>query len=300
MEKATARFTDSAGILLARSLTSVDPKVFNRLYPENSFLNAGFDIDNTGGYANSIQKRRLGSQGDFVDASDLGTSKGLISLNGDEDAIKVYAKYAHIKYTQTEIEQAKIEQYNIVEKLFGAGNARYQMKVDEIIATGNTGGEGLLNYSGFTSTAASVTAATATGEELYEEIADLITDQWNGVNNTNEYKANRCMLPLDVYNIASTKTYLPNAGTQKVLSALQEAFPSVTFGFSWRAKDVGGSSVTAVYSTFREGMNVRIPIPLTIGKTVDDGSFGYKADMMFRIAGLDVAENSAGRLLTGL
>ena len=47
-------------------------------------------------------------------------------------------------------------------------------------------------------------------------------------------------------------------------------------------------------------MVVRIPQPLVIGRTVPDGSFGYRADAKYRIGGLDVAENKAARHLIGL
>ena len=299
--KATANFKDSAGTVLSRNLTQVDPKVFQKRYPQNVFLNSGLEIDNSGGYANQIQKIRLSARGSFRDSTDRGTGKGLITLGGEEDTIGVVQREASIEYTDTEIEQAKLGNYNLVERLFGGQNEIYNQEIDEILAVGNSKNKGLLNYAGFTSDAGGTTITTATtGVDDYAQFAELITDQWSGVNNTLEYMGTKCVMPTRVYNIISIKTYLPNAGTKTVLQALKEAFPSVEFMHSFRNEDVDGDTATIIYSTNREAMLNRIPMQLTIGKTVPMGSFGYKADSKYRIAGLDVAENSAARILVGL
>ena len=73
-------FKDSQGILLAQHLTKVDPKVFQKLYPDNVFLNSGLSIDNTGGLADTIKKVRVSAKGSFTDVSNRGGNKGLISL----------------------------------------------------------------------------------------------------------------------------------------------------------------------------------------------------------------------------
>ena len=87
---------------------------------------------------------------------------------------------------------------------------------------------------------------------------------------------------------------------KSVLQVLRESFETVTFLSSWRGNAVGGVSVTAAYSSNENGIIVRIPQPLVIGRTVPDGSFGYRADSKYRLAGIDVAETKACRLLTGL
>lgn len=298
--KVASGFRDSAGNLLARNLTQVDPTVFQVRYPDNTFLNSGLTIDNTGGYANQIQKIRLTGRGSFADSSDRGAGKGLITIGGEEDTISAIQREATIEYTDTEIEQAKLGNYNLVEKLFSAQFEIYNQEIDEILATGHRNGEGLLNYSGFTTDTGSAITTATTGQSDYDQIAGFITDQWNSVNNTRGYMANKIIMPTRVYNTISRKTYLPNAGTMKVLQALKEAFPEVEFTHSFRNEDVGGVTATVAYSNDRNAMLNRIPMALTVGKTVPMGSFGYKADSKYRIAGLDVAENSAGRILTGL
>jgi hypothetical protein len=63
---------------------------------------------------------------------------------------------------------------------------------------------------------------------------------------------------------------------------------------------VGGSSATVAYANSDEAMKMRIPLALTIGEIVKLGSFNFHVDSKYRIAGLDVLEDTAGRILTGL
>ncbi|MBL3520298.1 DUF2184 domain-containing protein [Arcobacter lanthieri] len=292
-------FTDANGILLGKQLTHVDPKIFQKLYPDNVFLNSGITIDNTGGYGNQIQKLRISEKGGFANSTDRGTNKGLISLDGEDAMIGVIERQATINYTDTEIQQAKMGNYNIVEKLLGATDKIYRQEIDEILAVGNTLNQGLLNYSGFTADSGS-DIASMSGTDAYDIFAELITDQKNGVNNTNGYMANRVLTSTKVMNIISSKKWKPETSEKSVLTMLREDFPEITFLSSWRANSVNGVSVTVAYATSEDAMTVRIPMPLLIGETVKEGSFGYRADAKYRIAGLDVNENKAGRILTGL
>ena len=293
-------FKDANGILLGRQLTHVDPKIFQKLYPDNIFLNSGISIDNSGGYSNQIQKLRISEKGGFRDANDRGSNKGLISLDGEAATIGVIERVATINYSNTEIEQAKLGKYNLVERLLGATDKIYRQEIDEILAVGNTLNKGLLNYAGFTANSGSKITNASLGTSDYDQIASLITDQWNGVNNTNGYMANRVAMPTRVMNILSAKKWNASISEKSVLQILRESFPTVTFISSWRNELVGATSVTIAYSTSEDAMSNRIPLPLLIGETIKDGSFSYKADATYRIAGLDVHENKAGRIATGL
>lgn len=293
-------FKDANGILLGKQLTHVDPKIFQKLYPDNVFLNSGISIDNSGGFSNQIQKLRISEKGGFRDANDRGSNKGLISLDGEAATIGVIERAATINYSDTEIEQAKLGNYNLVERLLGATDKIYRQEIDEILAVGNTLNKGLLNYAGFTADSGTTITEASTGTSDFDQIAGLIIDQWNGVNNTNGYMANRVIMPVRVLNILSAKKWNTVSSEKSVMQVLKEAFPSVTFMSSWRNELVGATSVTIAYSTSEDAMTNRIPLPLLIGKTVPDGSFGYRADAKYRIAGLDVHENKAGRIATGL
>ena len=292
-------FKDANGILLAQHLTKVDPKIFARLYPDNVFLNSGLTIDNTGGLADTIKKIRLSAKGSFSDSSNRGNNKGLISLDGESDSIGVIARESTIEYTDDEIEKAKLGNYNLVERLLSAVDEVYRKEIDEAIATGTSYNKGLLNHAGFVADSASVITGM-TGVQMHDAIASLIVDQWNGVNNTNGYMADKVMLPTKVMNTLASTKWKPETSEKSVLQVLRESFETVTFLSSWRSNDVGGVSVTAAYSSNENGIIVRIPQPLVIGRTVPDGSFGYRADSKYRLAGIDVAETKACRLLTGL
>ena len=293
-------FKDANGILLGKQLTHVDPKIFQKLYPDNVFLNSGISIDNSGGFTNQIQKLRISEKGGFRDANDRGSNKGLISLDGEAATIGAIERTATINYSDTEIEQAKLGNYNLVERLLGATDKIYRQEIDEILAVGNTLNKGLLNYAGFTADSGSAITTASLSTSDYDQIASLITDQWNGVNNTNGYMANRIVMPTRVMNILSSKKWNAAVSEKSVLQILRETFPSVTLMSSWRNELVGATSTTIAYSTSEDAMSNRIPLPLLIGKTVPEGSFGYRADAKYRIAGLDVHENKAGRIVTGL
>lgn len=59
-------------------------------------------------------------------------------------------------------------------------------------------------------------------------------------------------------------------------------------------------TATVCYSANERAMVFRIPLPLQIGEIIKPGSWKFRVDSRYRIAGLDVIENSAGEILTGL
>jgi hypothetical protein len=294
-------FADSyAGTVLARNLTAVDPRVFEKKYPELSFVNSGIEANNTGGYAQRIQSLRLLEQGAFKTAGDASGNKGKISLTAEDSFLKVIEREAESDWTDTKVKQAELQGINLVSDYISSHNKIYLREVDEIGYVGIDSKTGLLNHAGFTSSAASDTVENLSAQGMYDEIAGLITDQHNGVYNTMEYMANRVDMPVTVYNkYASTMLNTAN-GSSTVLKALQDNYPGVTFNATFRAESVGESSVTAAYCNNSEAMVMRIPEALTIGEIVKRGSFDFHVDSKYRIAGLDVLENTAGRLLTGL
>lgn len=294
-------FSDSyAGTVLARNLTAVDPRVFEKKYPELSFVNSGIEANNSGGYTQRIQSLRLLEQGSFKTAGDASGNKGKISLTAEDSFIKVVEREAESNWTDTNIKQAELQGINLVSDYITSHNKIYLREVDEIGYTGIGTQKGLLNFAGFTSTAASGAVETLTAQEMYDEIATLITSQHNGVYNTAEYMANRVDMPVTVYNkYASTMLNTAN-GSSTVLKALQDNYPGITFTATFRAESVGGTSVTVAYNNSSEAMVMRIPQPLTIGEIVKRGSFDFHVDSKYRIGGLDVLEGTAGRLLTGL
>jgi hypothetical protein len=296
----TSGFADSfAGTVLARNLTAVDPKIFEKKYPELAFVNSGIQADNSGGYSAQIQSLRIQALGGFRNAGDAADNKGKISLAGEDSFIKVTERQAESKWTDSEIKQAELQNINLPQRYIQHHNAIYLREVDEIGLTGGQlGNPGLLNF-GFAATSSNA-IGTLTPIQMYEVIADLIIDQRNTVNNTPEYSANRVIMPVDVMNTLSVTILNTAAGSATVMRALQDNFPDVQFLASFRAGDVGGASATVAYSNSDEAMKMRIPLALTIGEIVKLGSFNFHVDSKYRVAGLDVLETTAGRIVTGL
>ena len=294
-------FTDSdPGIVLARNLTAVDPKIYEKKFPELTFVSSGIQVDNTGGYARRIQSLRLVEQGDFADAGDNAGNKGKISLRGEDNYLKVFVKEANSEWTEDDIKEAELGNVNLPQRYLAAHNKKYSQLVDTIGYIGHNGQTGLLNDAGFGSTTATAPIATATAQQVYDDIAGLIRAQWDGVFNTPEYMANRVDMPSDVYNWISSTILNTAAGSSTVLKALQDNFPGVMFRGTPKANDVAGVSKTVAYSNNGESMQMRVPVPLTIGEIIKLGSFDFSVDSKFRIAGLDVLESTSGRYVTGL
>lgn len=296
-------FCDSAaGIVIKENLKYIDPTIFEKKYPELVFLNSGFSADNSGGYSKVIQSLRTQPEGEFRMASDDASNKGTISIEGEDNLIYVYEKEAESKWTETQIQEANLQGINLQQKYLQGHLSIYQREIDKIIATGINGkasSVGLLNNTEYASGAASGAIETLTAQQMYDEIASLIVDQYNDVANTPEYKADKVMLPTDVFNLIS-KTILNSAGsTKSVLRSLMDNFPEIMFLNSFRAENVGGSSRTVAYSTNEQSAKIRIPLPLTVSEILRMG-FRYHVESKYRIAGLDILESTSGRILTGL
>ena len=300
-QSTSTMFKDSAaGVILARSLTHVDPKIFEKKYPELVFMNSGINVDNSGGYVAQIQSRRIEEQGGFANASDKADNKGKISVAGDQSTIKVSGWAAQSKWDDTEIKQGDLENRNLVTELISAHNKVYMRELDLAGYIGVAGNLGLLNYTGFVSGAAANTVGNLTPQQMYDEIAALLTDQWNGVKNTLEYKANRVDMPVSVLNVLSITILNTASGSSSVLKALQDNFAGVEFRGTDRAEDVGGNSATVAYNNGEDSLLFRLPLALTVGEIIKVGSFDFQMDSKYRVAGVDFLEDSAGRILTGL
>lgn len=294
-------FTDAyAGTVLARNLTAVDPRIFEKKYPELALINSGIEADNSGGYARRIQSLRLQDLGGFTTSGDSADDKGKISLAGEDSFLRVVEREAHSKWTDSEIREAELQGINLPQRYIQSHNRIYMREVDQIGLIGGIGTEGLLNYSGFVADAAPGAIGTLTPTQKYEVFASLITDQRNAVNNTPEYSANRVITSTEVLNSLQSAIMDTTAGNASVLAALRANFPDVDFMSSFRAGNVGGASVAVAYSNNTEVMKMRIPQALTIGEIIKLNSFDYQVDSKYRIAGMDILENAGGRIVTGL
>ena len=302
---AKKNFTDAGGIILARNLEHLSAEIFTQEYPELTFLMQGITVNNEGGYADSIKKLKLAIAGEFRESGTNTNTTGKITLTGEDDSIPVFSLEAESDWSEIELKKAELQNVNLPGRFLEAHAEVYSRKIDTIGYLGQTRTNGtqkttgLLNYTGWDTDTAAVSALAATGVELYQEIADLINRQWSNVFNVAAYKATHVVMPTSVYNISQTK-FLNTAGTElSVLRALQMNFPTITFGVTDKAELVGGTSVTVALSQNRRGMQFRLPVPLNVS-SIDQRGFKYYVESYFAIAGLDVIEDGAAAILTGL
>jgi len=304
---AKQNFTDAGGIILARNLEHLSTEIFTQEYPELTFLMQGITINNEGGYADSIKKIKLAIAGGFREAGTNTNTTGKITLEGEDDSIPVFTKDAESDWSEIELKKAELQNINLPSRFMEAHNELYNREIDsigyvgQVRSNGTYKTRGLLNYTGWDTDTSAVTALAATGLELYQEIADLITRQWKNVYNVPAYKANRVVLPWSVYNIATTKIMNTAAGPASVMNALEANFPTVTFGMTNRAEagQAAVNSVSVAFSDNRRAMQFRLPVPLEIS-SIDQRGFKYYMESYFSIAGLDVIETGAAATLTGL
>jgi len=297
-------FRDAApGVVLSRNLTQVDPRIFEKRYPALSFMTSGVEINQDGGYARRIQSLRMRPQGQYKATGDESGNKGRITVAGEDSMLPVLEHEAESIWTESDVEEAALQNISLPNRFMAAKNELYQRTLDEIGYLGipdYSDSEGLLNYSGFTADPASNTVENLTAQGKFEVIADWINSQRNAVNNTPEYSCNRVDMPVRVYNDLNRTILNSAGGFGTVLAALMQNFPDVEFRSTFRGEDVGGNSVVALYSNQPDVMVFRLPVPLTIGEIIKQGSWDFKVDSKFRTGGLDVLEDSGGYLGTGL
>lgn len=306
---AKAHFKDAGGIILARNLEHVSAEVFTQEFAGLTFLNQGVAVNNEGGYATSIKKLKLAVEGGFRESGTNTNTTGKITLSGEDDSIPVFTMEGESDWSEVELKQAELQNINLPSRFFEGHAELYNRKIDDLGYIGHvrTDGSqkttGLLNYGWDNDTAAGL-AATLTGQELYDELADLITNQWAQVLNVETYMADRVVMPARVYNVATTKI-LNSAGSEmNVMQALRANFPTVTFGLTTKSDTVSNGGVlanpiTVAFSSNRRAMQMRIPVPLNVS-SVDQRGFKYYVESYFGVAGLDVIEQDSARTLTGL
>jgi hypothetical protein len=302
---AKKNFKDEGGIILARNLEHVSAEIFTQEFAGLTFLQQGITLNNEGGFSTSIRKLKLKTVGGFRESGTNTNTSGKITLEGEDDSIPVFTKEAESDYSEIELKQAELENINLPSRFFEGHAELYNRELDTIGYLGQTRTDGtqkttgLLNHAGFATATAGSTAAAATGQELYDEIAELLTSQFAGVLNVDTYMADRVVMPNTVYNTTQTKI-LNSAGSEMtVLRALQANFPAVTFGLTTKAVSVDGASVTVAFSSNRRAIQFRLPVPLNVS-AVSQRGFKYYVESFFGVAGLDVIEDGAARFLTGL
>lgn len=289
------QFTDSLanrGIVLERTLQGVDPTLFEKKYPENTFINTGIEIDNSGGFLESVTSLRIDDEGGFASAGNAANNKGHISVYGDSSTIPVIERTARSSWSYTQLQQAAMEGRALVDMIVSAHNRIYLREIDEIMYLGiaELGTEGLLNNSNITTDKSVADFSSLAGETLYKFIAKLINAQHTQVSNTPEYMANHVRMPISMANQMRSDFVNSNGGTVTVEKALQLSFSNMDFAYTKHANSVEESPVIAVFSSDYNVMKGRVPVTLEIGEIIKLSSFKDELESMYRTAGLDMLE----------
>ena len=296
-------FKDSInGSILERTLTGIDPTIFAKKYPANTYLNI-LPVSNIGdSYSKRIQSLRVLGQGGFSFSGDDASDKGKISLSGEDSEILVYEKEAFIEWNSTQVSQASMQGYSLQGMLMAQIDEKYKQEVDGHIANGIRDNAGLLNNSSFGTTPVGGNWATMDGKTLYETIANGLNSQWDAVGNTVEYKADTVTLPIGMLNKMRSTVYSSTGDNPaSVLSALQFNFAGVEFIESkHNTNGNGGADAVVIFKGGSDTIVSRLPLPLEIGSVIQTGSFSWKADAKYRLAGVEILEQTAGWILTGL
>lgn len=291
---------DSAGgTILARSLEHISAEVFKQRIAGLSFLTGtGIEVNNEGGYAKNITKLKESVMGDFRDAGDNTNGTGKISVGVEDDTIPVFFKDAGSEWSQIDLERASLENRNLVASFIAAHDQKYKEAIDTIGYIGNgTKTTGLLNFAGFTSTASAKTFALLTGQEMYDEIKDLVMTQRASVLNDEVFSCNKIALHPATYNLL-VGTFLNTAGGIATIADAIKTALNVEFVLTSKAL-IGGVYRVVAYSSNRQAMQTRIPVPLMISNQYTQG-FKHQIESMFGVAGVDIMENGAGYILTGV
>lgn len=318
-------FRDAGGVILARNLEHLSTEVFTQEYPDLTFMQLGVTVNNEGGFAAAITKIKTATEGSFRQSGSNTNTTGKITLSAESDTIRVIAREAESDWSESELREAELQNINLPSRFIDGHNEVYNRELDEVGYLGAGNHKGLLNTD-WTTTSNSSAASSMTGLELYDAIATLIREQWAAVRNTASFKANAVVMPDTVYNLALSKlmtsdfdfeSETPQAGeldpittavtaqilasTETVMASLIKNFPGVVFTSTDKAEGDGDSiqSATVAFSTNRRGMQFRLPVPLELSAV---SQFGHKYYMesMYRVAGLDVIESNAARLMKGL
>ena len=288
----------AGGTILGRNLEYVTQEVFKQRVAGVTFLDSGIEIDNSGGWADAITKRKIGVNGGFRTDGDNSNTNGKISIKAESDTIQVIMREASSDWTEMQLKQSDLEGRNLVQDLIGGHDQLYKQEIDEIGYTGGAVGTGLLNYSGWSSDASAGVFSGLTGLEMYNEVRDIINLQRSAVYNDPMFSCDAMAVHPDTFNLLSSTILNSAAGAMSVMEAIKMNLGIKKIVVTFRAS-ISGTKRLVVYSTFREGMVMRIPQQLMVSP-VDQKGFHYYVESLFRIGGLDVAEDAAAYVLTGV
>jgi len=283
------------------------PRYFTQEFAGLTFLQQGIAVNNEGGYATSIRKLKLRTEGGFRESGSNTNATGKITLSGEDDSIPVFTMEGESDWSEIELKQAELENINLPSRFFEGHAELYNRKIDDLGFS--RAGPHRRQPENHRSFELRLLQPADLPKPQFCQVAKSFTTRLQscssasgaGVLNVDSYKADRVVMPASVYNICSTKILNSAGSDMSVLRALQSNFPTVTFGLTTKAESVGAASdsVTVAFSSNRRALQFRLPVPLNVS-SVDQRGFKYYVESYFGVAGLDVIEDGAAQILTGL
>lgn len=293
------QFKDSAGSIIAENFRMLDPKILEQVYAEQTFFNTGVKISNFGGVATRITSMKVGGQGKMSVVG--GATRGQASTISLETGLSeiVNSEYrAVIRWSRTDEERMALGGADLRAQQFKQVDRAYKDVIDNTFYVGNDNNSvGILNA--FSATAYSAVTTGITAQELYNVIANIIHAQNVAIDLHPKFMANILEMPRELYSLLANTILNSNANSDTVLNVLKRNYPGVTFLSSWRMGTIGGNGKMVAYNNSEDNMIMRVPKALEISQIQEDG-FDYKAESRAFVAGLDVLENDAGLIYTGL
>jgi len=129
---AKKHFTDAGGIILARNLEHVSAEIFTQEFAGLTFLQQGIAVNNEGGYATSIRKLKLRTEGGFRESGSNTNATGKITLSGEDDSIPVFTMEGESDWSEIELKQAELENINLPSRFFEGHAELYNRKIDDL------------------------------------------------------------------------------------------------------------------------------------------------------------------------
>ncbi len=288
----------NGGIVLGRNLEHISPTIFEQKVAGVTFLEQGITVNNEGGYADAITKLKVNAQGEFKLAGQNTNSNGKISIGMESDTIPVFSYEGNSDWSEMDIKKAELQNINLIQRFVGAHDIIYKQTIDTIGYLGQAGKtEGLLNFSDFSSDSAAKTFATSTGQEMYDELRELIQSQRSSVLLDAVFSCDRLVMHPDTFQQING-TFINTAGGLSTVKEAIERTQNVTIGVTPKA-EIGGVKRVVAYSSSEQAMQMRIPVQLSLSNT-DQRGFRYYIESMFAVAGLDLIEGDSGAILTGV
>lgn len=294
----------TGGMYLEMQLREILPDILNQVYPEMPFLKF-MPVDNSGALMQSIIQRAQSFEGRHVAKHETSNATGTLTVNRTAREQLVVEYEAGSSYSDTDLQRSILLNENIDNALIEAHNISYMTIIDQIgflgvtIQDGSRVTDGLANYSGVISSLVNIATspfASATGLQIYNDIAFLYNEMIGQAGGAEELRPNTIVLPPQQYGIISAALMTGTSPVTGFLTVRQfiEQNLNVKIYASNRMKGQGTSSTDrlVMFNNDRRNMRFHLPQPLQFAP-VDIRGFKYDLQSKFRISGLGINRNNA-------